>query len=70
MDWKKITLSQWASISTTILTSLAGFYLKFAEVWNLPLGNEISETLILISALIAGVLGAFTIKKVSSNNEQ
>lgn len=68
MDWKKITISQWASITTAIIFAIGAFYLALSKIWGFPFGEEVNSTCNAISALVASVLGAFTMKKVGTNN--
>lgn len=43
------------------LPALGAFYLGLCEIWNLPLGNEVSETIVLVATLLATTLEISTV---------
>ncbi|GAK30232.1 putative phage holin [Weissella oryzae SG25] len=60
---------EFASVATTVLTALATFYLAVAKIWNLPFGEEVSNTIYAVVAMIASILGGSTIGKISKRNQ-
>ena len=38
------------------LPALGAFYLGLCKVWNLPLGNEVNQTIVLVATLLATTL--------------
>lgn len=54
------------------LPALGAFYLILCEIWELPLGNEINETIVAVAALLATTLEISTanyLKKGAEQNE-
>ena len=66
---KNISLKEWSSISTAILTALAVLYTTIAKIWGLPFVEEIPNTIYALSAFIATVLGITTVGKVSTRQK-
>lgn len=43
-------------IAQIVLPALATFYVTIAGIWNLPLGDEISRTIMAIDTLLGAIL--------------
>ena len=43
-------------IAQIVLPAIATFYVTIAGIWNLPLGDEISRTVMAIDTLLGGIL--------------
>lgn len=64
-----INLKQYASMATTVLTTLGVLYTALSQIWGLPYGAEVANTTLAIAAFIAAVLGVNTaVKVVDANN--
>lgn len=57
-----------ASIIAGVLSALGLAYVGLAQIWNLPLANEINQSLGVIVQLISAVLAAFTGKSIADDN--
>lgn len=57
-----------ASIIAGILSALGLAYVGLAQIWDLPLANEINQSLGVIVQLISAVLAAFTGKSIADDN--
>lgn len=44
------------------LPALGAFYIGLCKVWNLPLGDEVNQTIVLVSTLIAATLEISTVQ--------
>ena len=64
----KIKLTQYLSISATVITLVGIAYAGIATTWGLPFGPEIYDTAIIITSAISAVLGGTTIKKLVDAN--
>lgn len=45
-----------------ILVLMATFYVKIAEIWNLPYGDQISKTCLECAAVLIGILEISTVR--------
>jgi len=59
-----------ASIVAGVLSALGLAYVGLAQIWNLPLANEINQSLGVVVQLISAVLAAFTGKSIADDNRQ
>lgn len=57
-----------ASIIAGVLSALGLAYVGLAQIWDLPLANEINQSLGVIVQLISAVLAAFTGKSIADDN--
>lgn len=57
-----------ASIVAGVLSALGLAYVGLAQIWNLPLANEINQSLGVVVQLISAVLAAFTGKSIVDDN--
>lgn len=64
----KIKITQYLSISATLITLVGIAYAGIATTWGLPFGPEIYDTAVIITAGISAVLGGATFKKVVDAN--
>lgn len=44
------------------LPALGAFYLGLCQVWNLPLGDEVNQTIVLVATLLAATLEISTVQ--------
>lgn len=51
------------------LPALGAFYLGLCKVWDLPLGSEINETIVLVATLLATTLEISTVQYQKAQNE-
>lgn len=54
------------------LPALGAFYLGLCKVWDLPLGSQVNETIVLIATLLAATLEISTAqyhKRISNNGD-
>ena len=51
------------------LPALGAFYIGLCKVWNLPLGDEVNQTIVLVSTLIAATLEISTVQYNKSKEE-
>lgn len=58
-----------ASIVAGVLSALGLAYVGLAQIWNLPLANEINQSLGVVVQLISAVLAAFTGKSIADDNK-
>lgn len=58
-----------ASIIAGILSALGLAYVGLAQIWDLPMANEINQSLGVIVQLISAVLAAFTGKSIADDNK-
>lgn len=59
-----------ASIIAGVLSALGLAYVGLAQIWNLPMANEINQSLGVVVQLISAVLAAFTGKSIVDDNQQ
>lgn len=59
-----------ASIVAGVLSALGLAYVGMAQIWDLPLANEINQSLGVVVQLISAVLAAFTGKSIADDNRQ
>lgn len=59
-----------ASIIAGVLSALGLAYVGLAQIWNLPLANEVNQSLGVVVQLISAVLAAFTGKSIVDDNQQ
>ena len=59
-----------ASIVAGVLSALGLAYVGLAQIWNMPLANEINQSLGVVVQLISAVLAAFTGKSIADDNRQ
>lgn len=52
------------------LPALGAFYLGLCKVWDLPLGSEVNETIVLIATLLATTLEIATVNYHKAMNEE
>ena len=64
----KIKITQYLSISATVITLVGIAYAGIATTWGLPFGPEIYDTAVIITAAISAVLGGATVKKLVDAN--
>lgn len=57
-----------ASIIAGVLSALGLAYVGLAQIWDLPLANEINQSLGVIVQLISAILAAFTGKSIADDN--
>ena len=57
-----------ASIIAGVLSALGLAYVGLAQIWDLPMANEINQSLGVIVQLISAVLAAFTGKSIADDN--
>lgn len=43
-------------LAQIVLPALATFYVSIAAIWNLPLGDEVSRTIMAVDTLLGAVL--------------
>jgi hypothetical protein len=60
-NWKEI-----ASMTTVVLTALGALYLGLAQVWGLPFGQEVTQTIGFVVVAISTILGTKTVAKVNN----
>lgn len=58
-----------ASIIAGILSALGLAYAGLAQIWDLPMANEINQSLGVVVQLISAVLAAFTGKSIADDNK-
>lgn len=58
-----------ASIVAGVLSALGLAYVGLAQIWDLPMANEINQSLGVIVQLISAVLAAFTGKSIADDNK-
>lgn len=58
-----------ASIIAGILSALGLAYVGLAQIWDLPMANEINQSLGVVVQLISAVLAAFTGKSIADDNK-
>lgn len=56
---KLYDILKWVSI--ICLPALSTFYLLIAQIWKLPLGNEIAQTITGVATLVGALIGISTI---------
>lgn len=66
---KGINAKRIASIIAGILSALGLAYVGLAQIWNLPLANEINQSVAVVVQLISAVLAAFTGKSIADDNK-
>ena len=66
---KGINAKRIASIIAGILSALGLAYVGLAQIWNLPLANEINQSIAVVVQLISAVLAAFTGKSIADDNK-
>lgn len=59
-----------ASIIAGVLSALGLAYVGLAQIWSLPMANEINQSLGVVVQLISAVLAAFTGKSIVDDNQQ
>lgn len=64
----KIKITQYLSISATVITLVGIAYAGIATTWGLPFGPEIYDTAVIITAAISALLGGTTVKKLVDAN--
>ena len=58
-----------ASIIAGILSALGLAYVGLAQIWDLPLANEMNQSVGVVVQLISAVLAAFTGKSIVDDNK-
>ena len=58
-----------ASIVAGVLSALGLAYVGLAQIWSLPMANEINQSLGVVVQLISAVLAAFTGKSIADDNK-
>lgn len=58
-----------ASIIAGILSALGLAYVGLAQIWDLPLANEMNQSVGVVVQLISAVLAAFTGKSIADDNK-
>ena len=66
---KGINAKRIASIIAGILSALGLAYVGLAQIWSLPLANEINQSIAVVVQLISAVLAAFTGKSIADDNK-
>ena len=66
---KGINAKRIASIIAGILSALGLAYVGLAQIWSLPLANEINQSVAVVVQLISAVLAAFTGKSIADDNK-
>lgn len=61
----EFTLSRIASIVAGVLSAFGLAYVGIAQVWHLPYGDEINQTIGIVVQFISAVLAAWTGKKIT-----
>lgn len=64
----KIKITQYLSISATVITLVGIAYAGIATTWGLPFGSQVYDTAVIITSAISAVLGGTTIKKLVDAN--
>lgn len=52
------------------LPALGAFYLGLCQVWDMPWGDQINETIVLIAALLAATLEIATVRYNKKQREE
>ena len=58
-----------ASIVAGVLSALGLAYVGLAQIWDLPLANEMNQSVGVVVQLISAVLAAFTGKSIADDNK-
>ena len=66
MKMKNATYDKWKAIAQLWIPALATLYFALAQIWGLPLGEEIVGTLTAFDAFLGVILGIST---YNYNNE-
>lgn len=62
---KEFTITRVASIAAGVLSALGLAYVGLSQIWNLPFGDQVNQTIGVLVQFISAVLAVYTGKKIN-----